>query len=192
MSFYITGYSVPFMYDSAGSYRLLVGSESNKTYPFSGWIWYFDNIDGNLNGNFRRIDSTYQDIWEGPRMTVNGADINNDGGMDLIVGNYGGGAAIYMGDSNTVSVHELSYSPFNFSIYPNPATGYIDISIEAKSRLPVTINIYNALGETVYSQHDLKIMSLNRIDVSNLPKGIYSCVLHTDNFNKSRKFVVVK
>ena len=112
--------------------------------------------------------------------------------MDLIVGNYAGGAAIYMGDSNTVSVHELSYSPFNFSIYPNPAIGYIDISIEAKNRLPVTINIYNALGETVYSLHDLKIMSSNRIDVSNLPKGIYSCVLHSDDLNKSRKFAVVK
>ncbi len=68
----ITGYSVPFMYDSAGSYRLLVASEASRTNASTmGWIWKYKDIDGNLSGNFTLVDSMYQNIWEGPRMTVN-------------------------------------------------------------------------------------------------------------------------
>ncbi|HET6992395.1 MAG TPA: VCBS repeat-containing protein, partial [Bacteroidia bacterium] len=57
---YITGYSVPYLWDNNGSYTLLVGSER-------GFLFRYDNIDGNLTGNFTLTDSLYVTSREGLR-----------------------------------------------------------------------------------------------------------------------------
>jgi len=115
------------MYDSAGSYRLIVGSVADKSFPATGWLWHYKNIDGNLTGNFTLVDSMYQNIWEGSRMIVNGKDINNDGRMDLVIGNYSGGVALYMGDSLSTAVSEVTAPSFDFTIYPNPTKGMVNV-----------------------------------------------------------------
>lgn len=173
-----TGYSIPFMYDSAGSYRLVVGSEANRSSGANlmGWIWKFKNIDGNLGGSFTVVDSTYENIWEGTRMSVNGRDINNDGSMDLVIGNYAGGVAIYLGDTTTLSVSELGHPHFDFSIYPNPSKG--EISITFTNLAPnekFELAIYDILGEKVLFTKGMSNGRAILIDASPLPAGIYSC-----------------
>ncbi len=185
-----TGYSIPFLYDSAGSYRMIVGSTSNRTYPYTGWLWYFDNIDGNVNGNFNRVDSMYKNIWEGGRMAVNGHDINGDGAMDLVIGNDCGGVAIYMGDSNTVSVPELITSSFDFTVYPNPSYGYAFVDIvhfaaDEKYRL----TIYNSIGEVVHIQSLTHAQT--RMD-KHFTAGIYSYQVSSENVSKTKRLVVLK
>lgn len=186
----ITGFSVPFMYDSSGSYRLFVGSEANRTNANKmGWLWKYNNIDGNLSGNFTLEDSTYQDIWEGLRMTVHGNDINNDGALDLVIGNYAGGVAIYLGDSSGVSVSELNKPQFNFTIHPNPSTGEINISlfnIHHTDRF--VLNIYNSVGQQVLcTSKEFKDQSFS-LDASFLPGGIYSCELKLGDKPNSPRF----
>ncbi len=187
----ITGYSVPFMYDSAGSYRMIVGSEANRSYSYPmGWIWFFKNIDGNLAGKFSLVDSVYHNIWEGTRMILNGKDINNDGLMDLVIGNYTGGIALYMGDTTTTSVEELHEQTINFSIYPNPSTGEINIYIPELNRHDkLEINIYNSLGEIIEKQY---ITSINTKIEKHLPPGIYSCQVSTTAFSKTQKLAVFR
>lgn len=162
----ITGYSTPFMFEQGGSYKLLVGSES-------GYVYYYNNIDGNLTGNFTLIDSTYQYIWEGTRIAPYGADINNDGFLDLAVGNYKGGVALFYGQS-TNSILEIT-EDFSFNIYPNPAKDIITINIsEMKfgSRNGI-LNVYDVLGQKV------KTIQLNgtveQIQITDLSNGMYVC-----------------
>lgn len=194
----VTGYSVPFVYDSAGTYRILVGSESSRTYALAtGWIWRFDNIDGNLGGNFTLVDSLYKSIWEGLRMTVHGSDINNDGSIDLAVGNYAGGVAIYLGDTGTTSVSDPDKARYNFSIFPNPASGKITLSLANPDHQDLLeLNIYNTIGKLLYSNNLISNKNLFSIDVSNLPSGIYSCQIRPAKTGSSagisKKLVLIK
>jgi len=196
-----SGYSVPFMFDSAGSYRLIVASEAVRAQGQEmGWIWYFNNIDGNLGGNFTLVDSMYQNIWEGIRMTISGSDVNNDGLMDFAIGNYCGGVAMYLGDSIGVSVHELSSAPFDFLIFPNPSSDELNLNISDFSQNEkYELNIYNSIGEKCFSsviRHASSVFQLH------LPNGVYTCEikptgnsssgLKTENIHAVKKWVVLK
>ncbi|MBI3502151.1 MAG: T9SS type A sorting domain-containing protein [Bacteroidetes bacterium] len=192
-----TGYAIPFMYDSAGSYHLLVATEASRNTPAMGWIWHFDSIDGNLTGNFRLRDSMYQNIWEGERMTINGKDINNDGIMDLVIGNFAGGAAIYTGDTTALGTAEINPETFDFSIYPNPSNGMFNVqcimangNTSTINHQPLTIEIYNVMGEKVYAEKILNQKSL--LLNLNLGQGIYFCKLTCGKTSKTKKLIVIK
>lgn len=185
-----TGYSVPFIYDSAGSFRLIVGSEANRSYPPSGWLWYYTNISGNLNGTFTLVDSMYLGIWEGERMALTGADINSDSMIDLAIGNYAGGVVLYMGDTLLTSLQEMENSS-DVSIYPNPTSGKIQI---AAGRDPVTaIEIYNVLGERVYDA-SISNLSAGQVGETILPLGlgcgIYFCKITGKEFSVTKKLII--
>ena len=148
------GFSSPKLIDINGTYHLLSGS-------FSGKVYLYNNIEGNLNGNFNELNSIKKSVWEGGKTSIAIADINNDNLVDLVIGNWCGGIAYFKGDSimNT-SITTISNT---FSIYPNPATHIIYIGNKKQE----IINIYNTIGELVISTKE------ENIDVKNLPSGIY-------------------
>lgn len=189
-----TGYSVPFLYDSLGSYRLLVGSESSTlTGQITGWIWHYKNIDGNLSGNFTMADSAFKNIWEGVNMAVHGKDITNDGLLDLVVGNYRGGVTFYMGSITPASVPETYLNTFDYSLYPNPATNEITLavtSIDPNEKIEITI--FNFLGEKILFLQELIDPTTTLINVSALTGGIYFCELKTQKFSKTKKLILIK
>lgn len=149
-----TGFSVPFMYDSAGAgitYHMIVGSEAGQLPPFRNGLWFYKNIENNLGGNFVLVDSMLQNLWEGPRMTVHGKDITSDGRMDLVIGNICGGIAIYLGDTLTTSVNETGCD-WNISVYPNPTSDQIQVTLTGGSGRATAIEIYNVLGGKMAEQ----------------------------------------
>ncbi len=83
---------------------------------------------------------------------------------------------------------ETNYtSESNFTIHPNPASDYIEISFgshrDSKGGCPLVSNgeieIYDVLGAVVWkstsvaSQTTHRVVSTQRIDISHLPKGMY-------------------
>ena len=177
-----TGYSIPFMFDSAGSYKLMVGSEK-------GYLYYYTNIDGNLSGNFTLLDSTYQNIWEGTRASVTGKDLNSDGWMDLIIGNMCGGVSYYRGD-NTVLSEDIIRNDNEMIIYPNPSDGEFAISFLSSSSEKRKIVIYNPLGEEI-----LKLTSRRESEIINLSfleNGVYFLKTKGEKYFSCKKIVLLK
>jgi|SRR5690606_3892477 hypothetical protein len=75
----------------------------------------------------------------------------------------------------------------NFKIYPNPATEYV--AIEQKETKDVTlqsVQILDSSGKWIKSVKD----NFNKIDVSNLSKGMYLFVIQTDKGNKTEKIII--
>ncbi len=182
---YFTGYSHPFVFKQAGQTKLLCGAES-------GYLNLYDHIDGNLTGTFTRVDSTYLNIWQGTRTAPAGADLDNDGFMDLAVGNYQGGLSYYKGTSSIITVHDITASNiWTFDAFPNPANNSLNIRINNQEKNNYTLEIYDILGQLVFKYHLTD--SYLTINTDNFAQGIYVCKLSvTENAKQYKQETLTK
>jgi hypothetical protein len=181
-----TGYSSPrFFKNFQNETNLLVGSEQGK-------LFYYKNIDGNLEGEFEENDSLYLIIGNQPFEIKNGIrtgaaieDVNNDGFFDLFIGNYSGGLNYYSGTESPPAIGWLENSqPYaQLILFPNPAKDYLNIRIEPDNEYDqLKINIYSVLTELVLSEtfYRGEVITLK---VNQLKPGAYYCTveLHYKN-----------
>lgn len=176
---WVTGFSMPHMFNDAGVTKMIVGSEIGNMY-------LYDNIDGNLTGNFNRVDTTLFLINEGPRCSPFYEDITNDGRRDLFLGNYAGGLAFFnSSDVNGVGVKEL-FNEDNINIYPNPSSDKITVSLNDNSYSEVIIKCFDLLGKEVLSISTFN--KVTQIDVSSFSKGLYFIQLQSKQNKQLRSF----
>jgi hypothetical protein len=179
---FITGYSVPYLWDNSGAYTLLVGSER-------GYIFRYDNIDGNLAGTFTLTDSLYVSSREGLRSAPWMGHLNSDTLPELIIGNYAGGVTLFLGDLMN-GVDEATAMHFDFGIYPNPTTTHFTLTNSLpQKQLPATFTIRNLNGQIILEK---KINSSNeQIDVSGFSAGVYICTLQSKSGAVSHQKLVL-
>lgn len=158
------GHSNPVFIDSAGTTIMYSGAKN-------GYIYKFTNIDGNINGTFE-TDSAYLNIWEGINSKVSIYDITNDSNLEMLVGNYSGGVALYKGKGTVspIGIKE-NISLTNLNIYPNPTKNTITIDTQENNLNNASIQIIDVLGKEVVTQKvSNKITTINLLNYS---KGIY-------------------
>lgn len=114
--------------------------------------------------------------------------------------------AEYFGDlleawntGNLVAIRETAgVNPTGFELkqnYPNPFNPSTTISFTLPQAGNVTLKVYNALGQEVATLINGYQTARNyevKFDGSNLASGIYMYTLQTDNFNQSKKMLLVK
>tara|TARA_B110000438_G_C15682521_1_gene593039 strand:- start:304 stop:1071 length:768 start_codon:yes stop_codon:yes gene_type:complete len=170
-SFTSVGYSTPHLVDINGEYHLYIGS-------FTGSIYHYNNIDGNLTGNFNLVNNIEQNILEGAKTALCIKDINNDQIPDMILGNYCGGLSYFSGDTLTTNLNNFIEDK-QLLLYPNPTNKYLFLQTKVNGR----IQIHNILGELLFSE--IKTKQNHRIDIHKLPAGIYIIKLE----NLTSKFI---
>lgn len=176
------GNCIPFVFEENGSYKLISGATN-------GYIYLYDSIEGNLSSNFFLVDSAYLNIKQGGWTAVNVADVNNDGGLDLVVGNVAGGVTFYKGDGNTViSVSEQQSNISTILIYPNPAKNNIIIDFGDNKLTDASVVLIDMVGRTLFSKkvtHQKETIYLNEF-----AQGIY--FVKFSNKNGSKVYRIVK
>ncbi|MEO8150843.1 MAG: T9SS type A sorting domain-containing protein [Bacteroidia bacterium] len=182
----VTGRASPFFYrDSLNNTKALVSNEH-------GSIFYYDNIDGNLAGNFNLIDTAYKGISEPIYATVSGNDINGDGLMDLAVGNQAGGFTFYKQVINT-GVSEINANDNACLMYPVPAKNQITIKLkEDMDFKKITVTVYDNTGRQVYEKKMTEYYHV--INLQDWSSGIYFCKITDINTGIfiNKKFIVSK
>lgn len=185
------GYCVPFFYrHHDGATRLFCGNEQ-------GDIAYYDQIDGNLDGEFRLRDaflvegegSALHPIKEGLRSAPALADLNGDGFPEMLVGNYAGGVSYFDGSvgppvgafSNALDLPTLSLSP-------NPASESVRIHSQPNGNVFQLI-ITDLNGRIMVDRPHL---GEAEIDVSGWAPGLYLVTLRSRSHVQTAKLVVVK
>ncbi|CDF80454.1 conserved hypothetical protein [Formosa agariphila KMM 3901] len=89
---------------------------------------------------------------------------------------------ISLQQDNTQSVDDVLAS--NFKVYPNPASDYINI--ESKNVKVSSVDLYNILGAKVLSSGLIQ----NRVNVSNLSKGVYLMKINSVDGSVTKKVVI--
>jgi hypothetical protein len=83
--------------------------------------------------------------------------------------------------------------PINLKVYPNPAKTEIYIDYLNEEYMPETIDIFSVLGSKLLTIKILPNQKFQKIDVSELPNGVYNMLLYNDkNHLQTCKFVVNK
>ena len=161
------GFSVPYLFDNGSGYELLVGS-------LSGYLYHYNNIDGNLTGNFNLVDSMFQNIFEPQRCYPAPADVDADGKYDLVIGNACGGVVLYTQNSLLSLNTSQEKSAIDFSVYPNPSNDAFTLELKEFNHLESAyLIITDFAGRTIYSE---KIAtSISTISNEILNPGIYIC-----------------
>lgn len=179
---YTTGFSTPFLFEENGASVLLVGSER-------GFLFRYDNIDGNLAGTFTLTDSLYVSTEMGARIAPTAGDMNGDGIIDIVIGNYSGGITPFYGDNNVSTGNELITTEAQFFLFPNPASDILQLQTEATAMRQAQLLIHAVSGQLVLQQ----TLNAPRVDISTaaLSTGVYICtVITADGSTAHRRLVV--
>jgi hypothetical protein len=88
--------------------------------------------------------------------------------------------------SDITGINEVTDN-YNVSIYPNPANDYLMINTTTNENLK--IEIYTIRGQSVISTECINNASQMRIDISQLPSGMYFIRIANNQNNITKKFV---
>ena len=127
----------------------------------------------------------------GLRTSISCAEINNDGAIDVIIGNYRGGVGMFSfyGDP-VIGFDDLSKSLPNIMIYPNPSKGILKIKIN-KGELIKTLKIYDILGKVMISRFSVSVEEIV-LDAGRLKAGLYLVQIQTGQGGSLLKKVLIQ
>ncbi|MDR1112811.1 MAG: T9SS type A sorting domain-containing protein [Bacteroidales bacterium] len=171
------GNSTPcFFRTDAGETKLFCGTNQ-------GYLYYYTDIDHNLDGGFTLAELPLFEIYnqrriairEGIRTGIAVANLNNDNYIDIIAGNWAGGLSYFEGttppDSTITAVPSPAAPLCDIpQLYPNPAT---DFSILKGSNLTSPLIIRDITGRTVREIPFSSPLHEIKIDAAGLKSGIY-------------------
>ena len=162
-----TGRAAPVILDFDGEYQIFTGSEA-------GFLMHYTDIDGNIDGVFTLETDHFGELRDGFNSHPAIADINNDGVLDMILGNERGGLSLFKTNINVdgtpVSTHYVNRN-LDINIFPNPADDYFNIEIKNGVNSLINLSVYNAVGQEVIRESFNA--SNHQVDCNSLSSGIY-------------------
>ena len=156
------GYSVPSFFKNGTETFLSVGSEQGKMFL------YKLNSDGlpfeDVSEEWQRFVPDFDNHF-GLRCAAALSDLNDDGKMEMIVGNYAGGLQLFNAEIEVnQSVEEMVEGVL---FYPNPAKSVLTIVGRGIGQ----IRVYDVLGRCLIQKNAAS--DETTIDVNDLASGIY-------------------
>jgi photosystem II stability/assembly factor-like uncharacterized protein len=119
-----------------------------------------------------------------------GFDMNSEGYI-YVVSNGG----VHHSQSPVTSVEEINTEIQDISIYPNPANDYINISLPNENGLPVSLVIYDLLGNKVLEylvNNNLPTLGNININTEKLNQGQYSLLIKLGDKVFTKSLIIIK
>lgn len=182
-----TGYSSPYVTEinGMGQYFLFVGNER-------GTIDLYGDIEQDLMGEFSVYETAISNIDEGVRSSISLADINNDGNLEMVIGNYRGGIEIFeLGGSPLLGLRSQKNDLCKVHVYPNPAS---EVAVLENKTFNSSITAYtfrDYLGRTVESKWNLNA-SILTLNLMNYPPGPYFVEIFLSNGKRHAEKLILQ
>jgi hypothetical protein len=94
-----------------------------------------------------------------------------------------------------VAVNSIEATFGTVSVYPNPANTTANVAIELNNNENVAVNVYNAVGQLVFTQTQNNLGAGNHVisfNAEELANGIYNIVVSTNNGSVTKKITIAK
>lgn len=181
---YVSGYSAPVLVRVNKNFKLITGTEG-------GQIEAYTDIESNIYDALTTESEHFGNVNVGfvSRMAL--ADLNNDGWLDMIVGNQRGGLSTFktnLSSDRTVPVNE-PVKKFNIIISPNPASNSLQIIISESPNTSKHLQLYNASGQLLLQKNWSE--ERTSLQVNDFPEGIYFVKITLNNQIQTEKIVVL-
>ncbi len=168
------GYAVPHFFRVNDTTHLFLGA-------YDGKLHYYNGIDGHLHedSTFHTVSHNFLGLDVGLYSSFWVEDIDNDGQLNLFVGqDLGGLHLLEVNPDSNLGLDELE-EQHNWILYPNPANEIVTLAALTIQE-EAEVAVYNMLGEKVAST---SIFGKGELDISNYRKGVYLVVI-TSGDNK--------
>lgn len=180
------GYSAPFFIDFEGTYMLFCGS-------VNGGIHRYTNIDGNLEGDFTEETTAFGNLHEGSRTHISFADINQNGQLELVVGNFRGGVALfetpYLSDGS-LPVKDNTAHFDKLLIFPNPASDKVWIEMnQLHQEKGGKWAIFNVFGQIICAGKTEELPKW--LAVNDWKSGVYYLKVQTRNGQLAEQKILI-
>ncbi|MEL7121604.1 MAG: FG-GAP-like repeat-containing protein [Bacteroidota bacterium] len=175
---FVIGSSAPHFFYDGENKNVLLGTET-------GQLELYQNVD--VESSYSISDDQFGRINEGLRTNPITADIDNDGLLELIVGNERGGISFYQTEfilGRTTSTEDF-LSENDITLFPNPANETLFIRTDRNIR---EMMLYDALGRLVNQYAG----DVRQIDLQALVEGIYLLQMKVEQNVLSKKFSVLR
>ena len=163
----------PFYHE--GKKMAYIGYEDGR---LSLYEWQGDAVEG----KWALLDENVGKIHRGNKLNTEVFDINADGYLDLILGNFGGGIQFFTTPYQYQTSSTQAMLPDQMDVYPNPFVNVITI---AASKLPASYHLYNASGQLLEKGSIQN--QVTHIETAHFPAGFY--MLELSDSGKKRQFV---
>jgi len=175
------GYPAPHFFRHNSETKLFLGD-------LTGRCNLYTDIDGNLNpGNsFSLVSDNYAGIKAEAYSSFWVNDLNNNGNLELYVGQDLGGIYRFEHDPNsTVNIGELEIEK-QILVYPNPTTNLFTIS--SPDEMIERVEMKNIEGKIIHSI----VVKSSKIQISSidLPTGIYFATITLENGSAVTKKII--
>jgi len=163
---YLDGNAHPRFLKIGDSWKLFLGTNN-------GAIKTYGAIEGNLFGSFAIQEANYGNLKEGNQTHIDFTDIDSDGWLDLVVGNFSGGIAIFRTDIETMLVDTKApeLESAHVLAYPNPATGVLSVQVNGNEAGEKQFFLYDTAGRLLAKNQQQE--NLWRLNVEDFSAGVY-------------------
>jgi hypothetical protein len=175
------GYPAPHFFRYNGETRLFLGD-------LTGRCNFYTGIDGNIDPteSFTLISDNYANINTQAYSSFCVNDLNNDGNLELYVGQDLGGIYRFEHDPNSSSSLEETTLGRQIVLYPNPASNSFTVSSEKE--MIQSIQVTNIEGKIIHSEEINTIKTV--VNSNEYPTGIYFVKVLLESGNTVIKKIV--
>jgi len=144
---------------------------------------------GNIVDPYNSVDQP----WNISNYDQDFIDLNNDGFMDLILGDCEG-YRIFIQDDPTLALSENAVIDTAISITPNPSNGIVNVAVNDLQNSNISTAVYDVTGKLLTTiESNTALSNVIRMDLRNYTtSGIYFLKFTTETNGSVTKRIVVQ